>query len=65
LVDFAVGGEIYVWDMQRRTCCHKFVDDGCGTRGTSLAVSTGNQYLAAGYQCILLALLLTWLHTSL
>jgi len=48
----AVGGEVYVWDMRRRRCCHKFVDDGCGTRGTSLAVSAGNQYLAAGYQCI-------------
>jgi len=47
-----VGGEVYVWDMRRRRCCHKFVDDGCGTRGTSLAVSAGNQYLAAGYQCI-------------
>ena len=43
-----VGGEVYVWDMRRRACCHKFVDDGCGTRGTSLAVSAGNQYLAAG-----------------
>jgi len=48
LIDCAAGGEVYVWDMQRRTCCHKFVDDGCGTLGTSLAVSTGNQYLAAG-----------------
>jgi len=43
-----VPGEVYVWDMRRRTCCHKFIDDGCGTRGTSLAVSASNQYLAAG-----------------
>jgi len=50
----AGGGEVYVWDMQRRMCCHKFVDDGCGTLGTSLAVSTGNQYLAAGYHYSLL-----------
>lgn len=48
LFSHGAGGDVYVWDMQRRTCCHKFVDDGCGTRGISLTVSSGNQYLAAG-----------------
>lgn len=46
---FSVGdeGEVYVWDMNRRQCIHRFVDEGC-IQGTSLAVSTNSQYLAVG-----------------
>lgn len=40
-------GEVYVWDMNARTCVHKFVDDGCIT-GTALAMSPTQQYLACG-----------------
>lgn len=40
-------GEVYVWDMNARACVHKFVDDGC-IRGTALAVSPTQQYLACG-----------------
>ncbi|XP_057375284.1 U3 small nucleolar RNA-associated protein 18 homolog [Daphnia carinata] len=40
-------GEVYVWDMNTRTCVHKFVDDGCIT-GTALAMSPTQQYLACG-----------------
>lgn len=41
-------GEVYVWDMNTRTCLHKFTDDGC-LMGTSLAASKDGQYLACGY----------------
>jgi len=40
-------GEVYVWDLNTRSCVHRFVDDGC-IDGTSIAVSKNNQYLATG-----------------
>ncbi|XP_031562119.1 U3 small nucleolar RNA-associated protein 18 homolog isoform X2 [Actinia tenebrosa] len=40
-------GEVYIWDMNTRTCLHKFTDDGC-LMGTSLAASKDGQYLACG-----------------
>ncbi|XP_074650056.1 U3 small nucleolar RNA-associated protein 18 homolog [Tubulanus polymorphus] len=40
-------GEVYVWDVNNRSCVHKFCDDGC-VKGTSLAVSSNQQYLACG-----------------
>ena len=40
-------GEVYVWDVNSRTCVHKFVDDGC-ILGTSIAISPTQQYLACG-----------------
>ncbi|EFX75500.1 hypothetical protein DAPPUDRAFT_306709 [Daphnia pulex] len=40
-------GEVYVWDMNARVCVHKFVDDGC-IKGTSIAISPTQQYLACG-----------------
>jgi U3 small nucleolar RNA-associated protein 18 len=43
-----VGEEVYVWDVRQRLCCHRFIDDGCGTCGTTLALSPGGQYLATG-----------------
>ena len=37
-----------MWDIRSaRSCVHKFVDDGC-IRGTSIAVSPNNRYIATG-----------------
>lgn len=36
-----------MWDMQSRSCIHRFTDDGC-ISGTSLAISPNDQYLACG-----------------
>lgn len=48
LFPFAAEGEVYVWDIRStRSCQHKFVDDGC-VRGTTLAISPNNQYIATG-----------------
>ena len=44
---FAAGGEVYVWDLGARDCVRRFVDEGC-IRGTSLAISPNNRYLATG-----------------
>ncbi|XP_015521567.1 U3 small nucleolar RNA-associated protein 18 homolog [Neodiprion lecontei] len=41
------GGEIYVWDMNERTCMHRAIDDGC-LSGSRIAVSPSGQYLATG-----------------
>ena len=46
-VPIAAGGEIYVWDLKAQECVHRFADDG-SVRGTALAVSKNNRYLAAG-----------------
>lgn len=40
-------GEVYVWDMDRRQCVHRFVDEGC-INGTAIAVSKNSQYIACG-----------------
>jgi len=40
-------GEVYVWDLERRCCIHKFRDEGC-LSGTSLAISPCGSLLAAG-----------------
>ena len=40
-------GEVYVWDMNAKVCVHKFIDDGC-IKGTSIALSPTQQYLACG-----------------
>ncbi|XP_056010780.1 U3 small nucleolar RNA-associated protein 18 homolog [Ostrea edulis] len=42
-----VEGDVYVWDLDRRDCIHRFYDDGC-THGTSIAISPNGQYLACG-----------------
>ncbi|XP_062621105.1 U3 small nucleolar RNA-associated protein 18 homolog [Saccostrea cucullata] len=42
-----VEGDVYVWDLDRRDCIHRFYDDGC-TKGTSIALSPNGQYLACG-----------------
>lgn len=47
LYSHGVEGEIYVWNMKTRSCVNKFIDDGC-IIGTSLAVSSNNQFLATG-----------------
>lgn len=44
---FLENGEIYEWDMNTRTCIKKFMDDGC-LQGTSLALSSDDQFLATG-----------------
>jgi U3 small nucleolar RNA-associated protein 18 len=41
------GGEVFLWDVRGQDCIHRFVDDG-SIRGTALAVSPDNRYLAAG-----------------
>lgn len=40
-------GEVYIWDMNTRSCVHKFRDEGC-LNSTSLAASRDGQYLACG-----------------
>nr|XP_022326362.1 U3 small nucleolar RNA-associated protein 18 homolog [Crassostrea virginica] len=40
-------GDVYVWDLDRRDCIHRFYDDGC-TKGMSIALSPNGQYLACG-----------------
>lgn len=40
-------GEVYVWDMNTRSCVHKFRDEGCLT-STALAASRDGQYLSCG-----------------
>ena len=46
---FSVGddGETYIWDVNRRSAIHQFKDDGC-IKGTAIAVSQNNQYVAVG-----------------
>lgn len=39
--------DVYIWDMKTRDCIHRFIDDGC-TKGTSIAVSHDNNFLACG-----------------
>lgn len=40
-------GEVTVWDMNMRRVKHKFSDEGC-LQGTTLAISSSNQFLATG-----------------
>lgn len=40
-------GEVTIWDMNMRRVVHKFTDEGC-LQGTTLAVSSSNQFIAAG-----------------
>ncbi|KAJ8941005.1 hypothetical protein NQ314_010513 [Rhamnusium bicolor] len=40
-------GEVTIWDMNMRRVKHKFTDEGC-LQGTTLAISSSNQFLAAG-----------------
>lgn len=40
-------GEVYVWDMNTRSCVHKFRDEGC-LNATTLAASRDGQYLVCG-----------------
>jgi len=47
LYSHGAGGEIYIWDLKAQDCLQRFVDDG-SIRGTSIAVSKNNRYLAAG-----------------
>lgn len=44
---FSVEGDVYIWDLDRRDCIHRFYDEGC-TKGTSIALSPNGQYLACG-----------------
>uniref|UniRef100_K1QNM8 Putative glutamyl-tRNA(Gln) amidotransferase subunit B, mitochondrial n=1 Tax=Magallana gigas TaxID=29159 RepID=K1QNM8_MAGGI len=43
-----VEGDVYIWDLDRRDCIHRFYDEGC-TKGTSIALSPNGQYLACGH----------------
>lgn len=40
-------GEVYVWNMNTRSCVHKFRDEGC-LNSTTLAASRDSQYIACG-----------------
>ncbi|XP_061471980.1 U3 small nucleolar RNA-associated protein 18 homolog isoform X2 [Rhineura floridana] len=40
-------GEVFIWDVKSRRCLNRFTDEGC-LRGTSIAVSKNNQYVACG-----------------
>lgn len=40
-------GKVTIWDMNTRRVIHKFIDEGC-LQGTSVAVSSSNQFLATG-----------------
>ncbi|XP_062865300.1 U3 small nucleolar RNA-associated protein 18 homolog [Trichomycterus rosablanca] len=42
-------GEVYIWDVRSSKCLNRFVDDGC-VRGTSLALSRDDRFLACGSQ---------------
>ena len=39
--------EMYVWDLNSRTCMHRAMDDGC-IANSSVAVSPSGQFLATG-----------------
>ncbi|CAD5116118.1 DgyrCDS5043 [Dimorphilus gyrociliatus] len=39
--------EVYIWDLNRRQCLRKFIDEGA-LIGTSIAASKNGQYLACG-----------------
>lgn len=47
LYSYSDGGEVYVWDMNTRTCRHRFQDEG-SISGRSIATSPNGQYLACG-----------------
>ncbi|XP_051727608.1 U3 small nucleolar RNA-associated protein 18 homolog isoform X2 [Ctenopharyngodon idella] len=42
-------GEVFVWDVRSSKCLKRFEDDGC-VKGTSLALSRDDTYLACGSQ---------------
>lgn len=39
--------EMYVWDMNNRTCLNRAIDDGCLT-GETISISPNGQFLATG-----------------
>uniref|UniRef100_A0A8D0KP92 U3 small nucleolar RNA-associated protein 18 homolog n=1 Tax=Salvator merianae TaxID=96440 RepID=A0A8D0KP92_SALMN len=43
----SVEGEVFIWDVKSRRCLSRFTDEGC-LRGTSIAVSRNNHYVACG-----------------
>ncbi|XP_065834531.1 U3 small nucleolar RNA-associated protein 18 homolog isoform X2 [Oscarella lobularis] len=47
LLSHGSDGVVYVWDMKTRDCVNTFTDDGC-VYGKSVAVSSGNQFVACG-----------------
>ena len=40
-------GEVTIWDVNMNKVIHKFTDEGC-LQGTTLSISSSNQFLAAG-----------------
>lgn len=44
-------GEVYVWNMQSRSCSHRFFDDGC-VKGTAVNISSDKKFIACGYTII-------------
>ncbi|XP_015177754.1 PREDICTED: U3 small nucleolar RNA-associated protein 18 homolog isoform X2 [Polistes dominula] len=47
LVTHGDGHEMYIWDINSRTCIHRAVDDGCLSCSVT-AISPNSQYLATG-----------------
>ena len=50
LLSFGNGNEICRWDLRMFRCVHRFLDEGC-TKGTALAISPFDDYIACGYAC--------------
>ncbi|XP_031833084.1 U3 small nucleolar RNA-associated protein 18 homolog wicked [Nomia melanderi] len=47
LITHGDGSEMYVWDVNSRSCIHRAIDDGC-LSCASIAVSPSGQFLATG-----------------
>ncbi|KAM0730246.1 U3 small nucleolar RNA-associated protein 18-like protein [Formica fusca] len=47
LITHGNGSEMYVWDLNTRTCINRATDDGC-ISCVSLAVSPSGQFIATG-----------------
>lgn len=47
LITHGDGSEMYIWDLNTRTCVNRAVDDGC-LSCTSLAMSPSGQFIATG-----------------
>ncbi|KAH0947263.1 hypothetical protein HN011_011024 [Eciton burchellii] len=47
LITHGDGGEMYIWDLNSRTCINRAIDDGC-VSCASLAASPNGQFIATG-----------------
>lgn len=47
LISHGAGSEMYVWDINSRSCVHRAIDDGC-LSCASIAISPSGQFIATG-----------------